>query len=267
MQITCPSCQKKVSIDDAKVPKQAFSIKCPGCATKIPVTPPRAAVAPPPPQVSEEGQETPASEEKALPPLVEQVPEESREDEAPPPPQATGGMETLKKEIAAEVLKHLGIKSSLVDDEEEENENAPSAFVCEDEAMFQEVISSTLKKMGYRVEVAATAADAVAKLQKQSFDIVTVDNRFPDDPEGGYKILQTINSLQSEPRRRIYVAFVSADLTTMDTNSAFILGANITISKKDIKRLDKVLKQGLDDHQKLYRTFHHVQEELTREQY
>ena len=138
------------------------------------------------------------------------------------------------------------------------------ALVCEDEALFQEVMKEALGKLGYRVDVAGTVGAAVEFVRKQTYEIITVDNRFPDEPEGGFRILQEINALPPEKRRKIFVAFVSADLATMDTNSAFILGANLTVSKKDVRRLDRILAQGRIDQERLYRVFFQVKDELER---
>lgn len=94
---------------------------------------------------------------------------------------------------------------------------------------------------------------------------MTVDNRFPDDPDGGYKILQAINALPPDRRRKLFVAFISADLATMDLNSAFILGANLTVGKKDVRRLDKILSEGIREHDRRYRVFFQVEQEVMSE--
>ena len=128
--------------------------------------------------------------------------------------------------------------------------NSLKALVCEDEAMFQQVISEALTNLGYKVEIKADTAKAVKAIQKNRYSLVTVDHRFPDDEEGGFKILQEINGLPPEIRRKMFVAYISADLATMDTNSAFILGANLTVSKNDIKSIEKIITQGMREHEK-----------------
>lgn len=248
MQITCPSCQKLFSLDDSKVPSKPISMKCPACGGAIPISP----------KVQ--------SEEISWPP-------------APQPPVSQGEVqsngqtayalspadwERLKQEVAAEVLRHLGIKVSGSDAEDEENGEHQRALVCDDEEMFQAVMRSTLEKLGFKVEVAKDCGTALDRIMKGSYELVTVDNRYPDNPEGGLQILQAINALPPDTRRKMYVAFISADLTTMDTNSAFILGANLTVSKRDIRRLDKILADGIRDHEKVYKLFHQVNEEVHR---
>ncbi len=89
-----------------------------------------------------------------------------------------------------------------------------------------------------------------------------MDNRLPDDPEGGTQILQAINAMPPDQRRRMFVAFISADLGTMDTQSAFVLGANLTVGKKDLRKLDKILHQAIREHDRIYNIFRSVHDEL-----
>jgi predicted Zn finger-like uncharacterized protein len=242
MQITCPSCQKGFLLDDAKVPDKPVRMKCPSCGGAIPVGPAPSAA----PQADAPSGDFPIPAQ-AMP-------------FAPGSPE----YERLKKEVAAEVLRHLGIKvgdtASGLEDECEED--GRSALVVEDEALFQVAVSEALDKLGFHVETAGTRDEALTLLERKPFDLVTVDNRLPDDPEGGYKILQAINGLPPEQRRKMFVAYISADLSTMDTQSAFILGANLTVGKKDVKRLDKILSDGMRDHHKAYATFFQVADEI-----
>lgn len=46
MQATCPQCQTRIQIDDAKVPDKAFNVKCPKCSNVVKL--PGKVAAPPP---------------------------------------------------------------------------------------------------------------------------------------------------------------------------------------------------------------------------
>ena len=239
MQITCPKCQKSFLLDDAKVPAKPVTIKCPSCAGPIPVVPPA-----PQPEAPAE-----ASAGSGLAP-------------------GSPAWERLKREVAADVLRQLGIhvQRSPEGEASDLEDDRRLALVCEDEALFQVAVSEALGKLGFRCELAATCEAALAMAPRGFYDVITVDNRFPDDPEGGYKILQAVNALQPDQRRKMYVAFISADLSTMDTQSAFALGANLTVSKKDIRKLDKILREGLEAHRRLYRVFFQAQEDLQKQE-
>lgn len=251
MKVSCPGCSRAFTVDEAKLPKGPVVLKCPACGGRIPLPPP----------APSGGLEAP---ERA-------VPEPSRASaEVPPSPAfpepGSPAWERLRREVTREVLRSLGLNAAAEEDEERGfgPDGGKEALVCEDEALFQVAVAEILERMGYKVELAPSRAAALEALRKNRYDLVTVDNCYPDDPEGGYAILQAINALPPEVRRRMFVAFVSVDLSTMDTRSAFILGANLTVSKKDVKRLDRILAEGMRAHEKLYRVFRQVEEELQR---
>jgi|WetSurMetagenome_2_1015567.scaffolds.fasta_scaffold86328_2 predicted Zn finger-like uncharacterized protein len=248
MQIACPSCKKTILLEDSKIPAGAFKLKCPNCATSIPVSPGGLAPQPPPPPPAAADDGSDGSVQAAM----------SAAGLEP----GTPLWERLKHEVAHQVLWHLGVVKYREDDEEDEEENKRQALVVEDEAIFQQAITEALRSLRYRVEVVDDKQKALDVLSRRTFDLVTVDNRLPDDPEGGYQVLQAINALPPDQRRRMFVAFISADLGTMDTQSAFVLGANLTVGKKDLRRLDKILQQAIKEHDKIYHIFRGVHEEL-----
>lgn len=240
MRVTCPSCNKAYTVDESKLPASGAVLKCQACGGKMTVP-------------GRQVQDAPAGSK---------APVETAESLKPGSP----AWEKLKRETAAEVLRQLGLRPSVhAQDAEDDDGELNLALVAEDEPLFQEVIRDALEKLGYQVEQARSTADALEALKRKPYRIVTVDNRFPDDSEGGYKILQTINAFYPEKRRKMFVTFISADLATMDINSAFILGANLTVSKKDVKRLDRFLAQGMREHERLYATFYEVEQEIQAE--
>ena len=232
MQITCISCGKSFVIDESKYPVLPKAFKCPGCGSQI-----------------RTGEQRKEAEEKPL--------EQLKADDPA----------SIKDQILRELLSYLPISRKDSRGEEDEDEDMkPKALVCDDEQMFQDILKSALVKLGYSVDIADTTARSMEMVRKNEYAVVTVDNRFPDDAEGGFKILAAANGLPPEKRRKMFIAFISADLATMDTNSAFVYGANLTVAKKDTKKIEQILKQGLHDHEKLYRTFFEVWEEVKRQE-
>lgn len=258
MQIACPSCHKSIVLDDAKVPSAPFRFKCPGCGNAIPVTP----KAPSEALGGRGGTASPPASGHAAPEAAEKPPVQETAGLVPGSPE----WERLKHEVAHQVLWHMGLVSSREEDEDADEESRKWALVVDDESIFQLAISEALQSLRYRVDTAADKKTALDMLSRKTYDLVTVDNRLPDDAEGGTQILQSINAMPPDQRRRMFVAFISADLTTMDTQSAFVLGANLTVGKKDIRRLDKILQQAIKEHDKIYNIFKAVHDELQRQE-
>lgn len=232
MQITCLSCRKSFAIDESKYPVLPKAFKCPECGSQI------------------------------------RTDEQQKEPEEKPQQQAKADdTASIKDQILRELLSYLPINRRNSKGEDEQDEDMkPKALVCDDEQMFQDILKAALAKLGYSVDIADTTAKSMEMVRKNEYTVVTVDNRFPDDPEGGFKILAAANGLPPEKRRKMFIAFISADLATMDTNSAFVYGANFTVAKKDTKKIEQILKQGLHDHDKLYRTFFEVWDEVKRQE-
>lgn len=225
MQIKCENCQKGFLIDEKKYEKLPEAIKCPNCSSPIKLG------------IEKKVEENGILEKE----LIEKV----------------------KEEVLKELLALLPFKFQK-DSRLNFSEDKPKALVCEDEQLFYEILKTSLLSLGYEVEVATSSKMALEMVKKEEYAIITVDNRFPDDEEGGFKILSQINSLPPDKRRKMFVAFISADLATMDTNSAFIYGANLTVAKKDIKKIGTILSSGLEEHSKRYKTFFEVLEEVKK---
>lgn len=140
MQIQCPECQKSFPLPADKVPKAATVYKCPSCGGRIPVNPPA------------EGKGAAPAEPKG--PAAPTATPASSGESAPALPQDS--MEELRLQVTREILRSLGLRRSDTDLEEEGAEGAEGhlALVCEDEEMFQGVITEALRTIGYRVEIA-----------------------------------------------------------------------------------------------------------------
>lgn len=234
MKIKCESCQKSFIIDETKYPKLPESVQCPNCKNPI--------------KISSTGRDELNFNNGSQ--LKEEVILKIRED--------------ILREIFSLLPLNLPQKGNRKNYSIEEK---PKALICEDEKIFQDVLKESILRLGYDVEIASSTKMACEILKRNDYELVTVDNRFPDDVEGGFKILAAINSLPPEKRRKMFVAFISADLATMDTNSAFVYGANLTVAKKDIKKIESIISQGMEENEKRYRTFFAVLEEVKRSEY
>ena len=70
--------------------------------------------------------------------------------------------------------------------------HAPTILIIEDGEQDREWLSRTLAEAGYRIETAATAAEALAQCREKSFDAITLDLILPD--MGGWELCHAIRS-------------------------------------------------------------------------
>ena len=267
LSVTCGACAAQFQIDENKLPAGKVRIKCPKCAAPIEVSKPGAIPAAAPSAAAT----SPAAPEP--PPLPESTPGAAAAPAAiDPPPAATapataGQTPELERQILgtlSELLKRGVRPEALVDNEDDVE--IKRALVCDDEELCYDMLREQLRAQGYQVELALTAADALAKVKNGGYELVTIDNRYPDNPEGGYEILRALASNGATARRRVYAVFISADLKTMDTGSAFFHGANLTINKKELRKAGALIRDGMAEYRRFYRVFNSVQRELQEDQ-
>jgi CheY-like chemotaxis protein len=130
-----------------------------------------------------------------------------------------------------------------------------AALVVEEDQAFAAAACQALQELGFQPEVAQDLRVGLRRLNQVEHAIVLVNQVLAGDAQAGFKILDWISKLPGPRRRRMFVACVSSDVQTMDTGSAFICGANLTVNKADAPRLAEILRQGLAERDQLYRTF------------
>lgn len=131
------------------------------------------------------------------------------------------------------------------------------ALICDDDKMVRKVISDTVSALGYEATEVETIEGALKILDHPElpYNLILIDKVFPDDAEGGYKILSKIATMQIDARRKIFVVFISADIKSGDASAAFLSGANIVVNKQDLAKLTAILENEMADYDKLYKVF------------
>ena len=134
------------------------------------------------------------------------------------------------------------------------------ALICDDNNLNRKQIKDSLSKLGFISDEASTVDQAISLIDHirdldQHYKMIIIDKVFPDDDKGGYKILNEVASLPLVIRRKSFVAFVSAQLRTNDASTAFLMGANIVINKKDLPRLTDILKRETAHYENLYAVY------------
>lgn len=135
--------------------------------------------------------------------------------------------------------------------------SSKKALICDDDKLISEMMKDTVAKLGFTSDIAPTVDQAMSILDKpeMEYGLILIDKVFPDDSEGGYKILSKIAGMQLNTRRKIFVIFISGDIKSMDASSAFLTGANTVVNKKDLNKLKGIISNELNDYERLYRVF------------
>jgi len=266
MVLVCPGCKNKITLDDGTLPVGIFKVRCTGCGRSItaqfqdePAPPPAPAPAPeaapqPPP-----GYQSQASgvSEKIKP--AGTLPETT---DVSPAVQAfvKDQLGAAKREILDAIQSLFQGATISQSDSEEELISSKKALVCSADPVLADTLAASLKTMGYQSESCSSVMESL-KTVDSPYGLIIVDPVFPDDPEGGKKLIGRINSKKAVDRRQTFLVLISSTQKTLDGNSAFFSGVNLIINKADLNNFETTVRQSQKNFHQMYFTFRRVFEE------
>lgn len=95
-----------------------------------------------------------------------------------------GAFEYLTKSIEARSIEKMVdtvvYQKQLTDKSQEELAKTPKVLVIENDASCKDIIEKAIKEIGYDVVIASNEAEKLSLIQQGGFEIVTINNQFPD---------------------------------------------------------------------------------------
>jgi CheY-like chemotaxis protein len=137
------------------------------------------------------------------------------------------------------------------------------ALVCESDPAVAQHIVSALQSLGYTVQVCSLLSEALKRLEGGFFEVITAELAFSDDPEGGQKLLNKVNSRKLDERRKMFLAMISRTAKTLGPEAAFFHGANVFINKSDLHNLENLIQDGIRHYAGIYGNYFEVLAEST----
>jgi CheY-like chemotaxis protein len=126
--------------------------------------------------------------------------------------------------------------------------------VCAGSAFGGDAVGA-LRRAGYDVAIAAEVAEAVERMREDHFDVLVVDPEFDIRAQGALRVGRELAALRTAERRRIVFVMLSNTARTADAHAAFLAGANLVVSMKEVSELPRVLEKNIRDLNELYRDF------------
>lgn len=244
MIITCKNkvCRFDIEILDDQLKDQPDSINCPKCKTPNDVYPPGLKTKDSKPDNSSSNVEEGSSSA-----ILKEVDKR---------------LAIFKEDILSDVSRYskksnlAGSSDPLIFDTLSGNE-IKKALICDDDAMVRSIMRDSITKLGFACDEAESVEKALKMLSKEDslYSLLLIDKVFPKDPEGGYKILAHTALLPIAERRKLFVVFISDNIKTKDSGSAFLLGANALVNKKDLSKLTHILEGEMKAYKRLYSVF------------
>jgi len=126
-------------------------------------------------------------------------------------------------------------------------------LLCLDDPSMRETLRVALEPSRYEIFSSDFAPEAIEILHEQRAEVIVLSPAFDAEHQGGTAMMQYVNSLTPQVRRRTYVVLVSPQLRTLDTYLAFANGVNLTVHPEDVSTFQSVFERSTRDFNELYR--------------
>ncbi len=223
MIASCPQCAMSLTFDDTRLPTEPFNVLCPRCRQSVTIMPP-------------------PKEEPKLPGIT-----------GPLDPSAAVEADEPDSLRALADLLLAGLKGSQPQVTDDKKWQRRRVLLCLEDANLRESLRAALEPSRYEMFSADFAPEAIEILHESRAEVIVLSPAFDSDHQGGAAMMQYVNSLTPQVRRRTYVVLVSSQLRTLDTYLAFANGVNLTVHPEDVSSFQSVFERSVRDFNELYR--------------
>ena len=223
MIASCPQCAMSLTFDDTRLPTEPFNVLCPRCRQSVTIMPP-------------------PKEEPKLPGLTGQL-----------DPLSVAETEHSDSLRALADLLLAGLKQSQPQAPDTTKWTRRRVLLCQDDPAIRETLRNSLETSRYEIFSADLAPEAIEILHESRGEVIVLSPGFDADHQGGAAMMQYINTLTPQVRRRTYVVLVSPQLRTLDTYLAFANGVNLTVHPEDVAAFQSIFERSVRDFNELYR--------------
>ena len=250
MVLICPQCSARLQLDEAKAPSRPFSVRCPKCQASVnhdPTNPTEAKAAASDNSAETSSETTPRFEAPTVAPRFKPRAEQN----AVSLDESSGGLNDLAKLLAAAL--HESAKPDGTSRKRPKWDQR-KALVCTSPA-YRETIAESLANHDYDVFVAANVAEGIGRMREEKMDVIVLDANFDPVEQGVAFITREVRLLRPSERRRLFVAYVTSGVRTMDSHASFLQNVNLVVNPSDIEQLPEAMEVSIRHFNELYRPF------------
>jgi predicted Zn finger-like uncharacterized protein len=254
MILTCPQCETRLQLDEAKTPSHPFAVRCPKCQTNVNVqpngeaTPATKSVQPAAATEAAPRNPVPAFERPVTAPRFQ-----PRENDRIPSSAAETqpGLNDIAK-LLAEALSHSTSPTGNV--RKRAAWDRRKVLVCASPA-YREAIAESLATQDYDVFVAENMVQGLGRMREERMDVIILDASFDPLEQGVAFITREVRLLRPSERRRLFFIYVTSGVRTMDLHAAFLHNVNLVVNPSDVEQLPEALEVSIRHYNELYRPF------------
>lgn len=228
MKTTCPQCAKQLKLN-AKFeeslaqlqPGQVLRVKCPQCAHILALD---------------------AT-------LLDGAPAAEDAGGAPKSPPASGGQKGVKPPDPPDTR---WLWSEDVEDREVVEEVPMALLLMPEMKKGRKEIIEAIEDIGYRVEMAKSAEEAIEKIQFVNYASVILHTSFEEDCLARGRFHQFFRMMEMARRRFIFYVLVGPEFKTCYDLQALAYSANVVVNDNEIPRLSVVLHKAIPEYEELF---------------
>jgi len=168
-------------------------------------------------------------------------------------PSASIGVNQSDSLRALADLLLAGLKGSQPEVSDTKKWQRRRVLLCVEDPGMRETLRIALEPSRYEIFSSDYAPEAIEILHESRAEVIVLSPTFDADHQGGSAMMQYVNSLTPQIRRRTYVVLISAQLRTLDTYLAFANGVNLTVHPEDLSTFQSVFERSTRDFNELYR--------------
>lgn len=233
MIIRCDSCSVSLQLDETKIPKTNFTVRCPRCQNLI--------------RVSPDAKSTVQQLKENAPAIA--VNEGSKEFSAK---ESEFQINTALRSL----LSALQTENKVLETDDEKSEKPRRALVCLGQN--RDAVAKVLVAEGYKVFTAQNPAQANERLRDGKTEILIFSPDFAADFGGAGSLQQKLLLMSSTERRRLFIVSVEDGGTTMSAHEAFLRNLNLIVNTSDVKQLPLIMNRALKDFNEIYRYYNNA---------
>jgi len=224
MRVSCPHCGKQLKISemiqkslDTLEPGQQIRVKCVQCEKPFPID-----VSTGVRSGSQDGGGKPSPENQR-----------SRRVRPPDPPDISW------------------LKSGAFE-EKEAVEEVPRALVLMPDVPGRMTVINDLEKLGYRVEMAASPEEGMAKMQFVNYASVILHSHFEERDLESTIFHRSMKAMNMSKRRYIFYVLVGEGFQTLYDLQALACSANLVVNDGDIPHFSLLLRKAIPEYESLF---------------
>ncbi len=155
--------------------------------------------------------------------------------------------EDASPEFSEELLQELQLEDQSAFYEMVE-EGMPVALIWVDNKDSLQEVKSALETMGYKVRSTDSLEMASRLLARNPYRIVLADETPSILTPEKHPLISYARNFPMKLRRNMLLCWISDRLSTMDRFSAFKMGLDLIVNRKDLARIKLILQRVLQEH-------------------